>query len=279
MALPIALAVLACAAALDPSGTARAQEGYAFQQLQALAQDSARRPRAEAPPVGGGRALPAAPGSEAVGSYVSGRLNRAARLPPAGDGFVKIERRRGRAWGTDELAAALQAIGARYRKAFPDGARVQIGDLSGKNGGTITLHKSHTNGLDADIALAAAGEREQDPEREGFDRDFVENGRLSGDFDAAANWELARAAAAQPLVERLFVAPEVKALFCRLHGAEPESRDALRILRPAAHHSDHYHLRLRCPAGDRRCVPQAPVAEGTGCDGIGALGEELDSPD
>ncbi|MFA6435197.1 MAG: penicillin-insensitive murein endopeptidase [Elusimicrobiales bacterium] len=208
--------------------------------------------------------------SQAVGSYSSGSLLNAAALPPEGTGFVKIERARNRRYGTEETVRALELIGFKYSVAFPDAARLQIGDLSVEGGGKISLHASHQNGLDADAAMIARDEQEQDPLREGFDENFVADGAVSASFDPGRNWSIVAAAAENTAVARIFLDPAVKKLFCELFGADDNNKAVLHVLRPAAHHGDHFHLRFACPPDDTACVNQEPPPDGDGC-GASAL--------
>jgi len=206
--------------------------------------------------------------SQAVGSYSSGSLLNAAALPLEGTGFVKIERARDRHYGTEETIHALAVIGLKYSEAFPGSARLQIGDISVKGGGEVSLHASHQNGLDADAAMIATDEREQDPLKEGFDENFVSNGAVAVRFDADRNWMIVKAAAENTGIARIFVDPAIKTLFCAKFGADEDNRKILHFLRPAAHHDDHFHLRFECPADDMKCVKQEPPPPGDGCDAI-----------
>jgi penicillin-insensitive murein DD-endopeptidase len=64
-------------------------------------------------------------------------------------------------------------------------------------------------------------------------------------------------------VARIFVHPAIKRELCAIAGTD---RDWLRKIRPWWGHDHHFHVRLRCPDGDRWCVEQAPPPPGDGCD-------------
>lgn len=205
------------------------------------------------------------PASEAVGKHSRGRLLNAALLPMEGPGFVKIQRLRKRHYGTDELVVALKAIGARYAALYPGEARIQVGDMSGPKGGSLGRHGSHENGLDVDVAMIAVGEKEQDPDREGFDESFVHGKSVSSRFDLERNWALVSLAVGSAGVGRMFLDRSIKKAFCARYGQDPANEETLRKLRPQKRHNDHFHLRLDCPPDDHRCRPQTPPPAGSGC--------------
>jgi penicillin-insensitive murein endopeptidase len=69
-------------------------------------------------------------------------------------------------------------------------------------------------------------------------------------------------------VDRIFVHAAIKRQLCQLslRIRSPEDFLWLQKIRPWWGHHDHFHLRLKCPADSPRCVPQAPVPAGEGCD-------------
>jgi penicillin-insensitive murein endopeptidase len=58
------------------------------------------------------------------------------------------------------------------------------------------------------------------------------------------------------------VNPVIKRELCT--HAQPKS-EWLRKLRPWWGHHDHFHVRLRCPAGDAECLAQEPLPPDDGC--------------
>jgi penicillin-insensitive murein endopeptidase len=71
-----------------------------------------------------------------------------------------------------------------------------------------------------------------------------------------------RIAAKHHEVDRIFVHPAIKRELCR----NEQDRTWLRKIRPWWGHDDHFHVRLRCPAGERLCISQEPLPVGDGCD-------------
>ena len=73
---------------------------------------------------------------------------------------------------------------------------------------------------------------------------------------------LLETAASDPAVDRIFVNPAIKRMLCEgpARGAPWAAR-----LRPWWGHHDHFHVRLKCPAGSPACVAQeAPPDDGCG---------------
>jgi penicillin-insensitive murein DD-endopeptidase len=208
---------------------------------------------------------PAAGAPRAVGSYAAGCVQGAVPLPPEGPGFQTMRRSRHRFFGHPVLIHYLQALGAAVAR---QGLGVlSIGDLGQARGGPMPNgHRSHQNGLDADVwfwlppdrVVLRVAERETfaapamlTPDSRGIDErqwsprqaDVL---RLAVEFDAVA---------------RIFVNPVIKRALC-----EQFPRAAwLQKLRPWWGHDDHFHLRLRCPAGETACQDQDPLPAGDGC--------------
>jgi penicillin-insensitive murein endopeptidase len=145
-----------------------------------------------------------------------------------------------------------------------------VGDLSAHDGGEISLHRSHENGLDVDVGYPTRSGREQDPESlHGFTHAMVdEDGRVSPDFNTEAAWDLARLFVESGSTQRIFVATQIKLRFCRLvrrRGELEAHAETLRRLTPLHNHHDHMHVRLYCPAGAVACenLDEPPLE--TGC--------------
>jgi penicillin-insensitive murein DD-endopeptidase len=64
-----------------------------------------------------------------------------------------------------------------------------------------------------------------------------------------------------PEVDRIFVNAAIKKELCQ----SKSSHDWLQKIRPWYKHDDHFHVRLKCPTGDRFCEKQEPVPAGDGC--------------
>ena len=170
--------------------------------------------------------------SRAVGRPNHGRLMGGVELPAAGTLFVTVDPVTGsspnRAWrryGTDRLLQVLLTVAEEHAAAHPGGARLVIGDLSRPHGGLFGPefggdgHRSHQNGLDADVYY---------PRRDGLER----IPRRVGQVDRRL---------AQELVDRfvragaqyVFVGPRTG-----LHGPP-------KVVMTLANHDDHLHVRIR----------------------------------
>jgi penicillin-insensitive murein endopeptidase len=203
--------------------------------------------------------------SQAVGVPHRGSLRDGVQLQP-GPG-LRLLRRGGTQWGTEELIGLLGRAAARVDGEEPGGPPLVVGDLSRRRGGRLRPHHSHQSGLDADIgyyyedrdahpvavdrflrlsrercARARAGLRCLAPERT-----FRLLAALLDDPVARVQWVLL----AFDLRESILAGG-------RALRVEPEVLD--RVTRATAHregsesHRDHLHVRIYCPADDRpRC--------------------------
>lgn len=86
-----------------------------------------------------------APGGLAVSQSVN------TPLPLSGVGYYSTHRSTPRQYGLPDTIRALQAIGAAWHQAHPQGPRIGISDLSLQGGGRIGGHVSHQKGVDVDI--------------------------------------------------------------------------------------------------------------------------------
>lgn len=208
---------------------------------------------------------------QAIGSPANGRLRNATALPAEGAGYIKLFRSRHRQWGTSELVRLVESVAARMSEESPGCDRFQVGDLSARQGGRITRHSSHQNGVDADIAFLRRDCREQEPEdSRGFDESFVENGEVTANFDLDRNFRALQLLVGSGRVTRIFVNPVIKRALCEFakrEGMLEENVEVLRRLRPWAGHDEHLHVRIACPASSPRCRDQAEVPPGSGCPG------------
>ena len=82
-----------------------------------------------------------------------------------------------------------------------------------------------------------------------------------------AHFNIIKAAAGDPLVERVFVNAAIKKKLCEMAGPD---RAWLQKVRPYWEHDYHFHVRIKCPEDSPECKHQDPVPAGDGC------GKELD---
>ena len=69
-------------------------------------------------------------------------------------------------------------------------------------------------------------------------------------------------AASNPQVERVLVHPGVKKKLCDTVKGD---RSWLSKIRPWYGHDYHFHIRMRCPAGDKECKGQPDQSSGEAC--------------
>ncbi len=191
-------------------------------------------------------------------------------MPVNGKTWQVMRLSRNRNWGHPDLIAFLERFSAKLPQVagWPG---ILVGDLSQPRGGPmLTGHASHQVGLDADIWLTPMPARTlTTEEREQISAlMMVRDDRL--DIDPA-NWspshmKVVKAAAEDPIVERIFVNAAIKKALCREAGTD---RAWLHKVRAYWGHDYHMHVRIRCPKGSTECEVQSPVAateEGCGKD-------------
>lgn len=169
--------------------------------------------------------------SLAIGAPEDGRLVRGVRLPREGRDFFSWDpvrraapNRAWRRWGADTTIRSTLRVLRDYRAANPGAARIGVGDLSRPRGGDFGArfgapgHFSHRNGLDVDLYYPRRDRRERAP------------------LGAA---EIVPALS-QELVDR-FVAAGAEIVFV---GPNTGLRGPPAIVRPAAGHDNHLHVRF-----------------------------------
>jgi penicillin-insensitive murein endopeptidase len=210
--------------------------------------------------------LEPAPGApHAIGSYAAGCVQGAISMPSEGPGFQLMRRYRRRFFGHPVLVRYLQELGA--AAAQRGLGELLIGDLGQARGGpTPTGHRSHQTGLDVDIWFWLPGDTMAltVAERETVDAPSM----LTADGRALdkRQWsqrqaDMLRLAGGFDVVARIFVNPVIKKTLCEQVPGAPW----LQKLRPWWGHDDHFHVRLRCPAGEYGCQDQDPLPAGDGC--------------
>ena len=130
----------------------------------------------------------------------------------------------------------------------------------------LTGHNSHQIGLDADIWLTPMPNRELTRrEREEMSATMMvaaDRKDVDPEVWTPAHTEIIKAAAKDPIVERIFVNAAIKKALCREAGND---RSWLHKVRPYYGHDYHFHVRIKCPADSPDCRPQDPVPAGEVC--------------
>lgn len=220
-----------------------------------------------------GAATTPAPGAaEPIGSYARGCAAGNVQMPETGPTWQVMRLSRDRAWGNPVLVQYLEDISA-FAATQPGWKGLYIGDIGQPRGGPMRSgHESHQIGLDADVwFLPATSVALSRAAREKIADISVQTADMTG-VNARFTPALAailRRATEDPRVDRIFVAAPIKLALCK--DATAADTAWLQKLRPWYGHDDHFHVRLKCPAGATACETQTPtVAElsngGSGCD-------------
>lgn len=210
-------------------------------------------------------ALPSQGPAESIGGAASGCVGGAQPLPESGPGYVSVRRARNRYYGHPKLVATLRELGTTVARR--GGELMMVGDLSQPRGGRMpSSHRSHQNGLDADVWLTLASSPET-ARRLMDDRADPQSMVDPGGLSVSPAWGddqrfLIETAARHPAVERIFVNAAIKRALCQSTTGD---RSWLRKVRPWFGHDAHFHMRLRCPPGSPQCDPQGALPPGDGC--------------
>jgi penicillin-insensitive murein endopeptidase len=230
-----------------------------------------------------------------IGFPHEGMITDAVPLPRKGEGYALL-RKNGVNWGNRRLVAAIEASAREVTRAR-SGARLIVGDLSARYGGSASGHRSHRSGRDADLLLYVATPDGRPMDSPGFVR-FGPDGlgdtavkdedseapakakaparaakakKGGGGFvrlDVEREWLLIKSliSSREANVQWLFLARWLEALvieYARARGEDPElvwyAENVLLQPGDSAAHDDHLHLRIAC-------TPEEAVA---GCLGGG----------
>ena len=202
---------------------------------------------------------------DAVGAYALGCQAGAVQLPETGPTWQAMRLSRNRNWAQPVTVSFLQDL-SRFAATQPGWSGLYIGDMSQPRGGPmLTGHASHQTGLDADIWMLPP-QRLNLTAQEREDISSIRMDRTSGAY-TNSSWTpqheaILKAAASDPRVARIFVFAGAKVEMCRNATGD---RSWLGKIRPWWGHNYHFHVRLKCPAGDAACVDQAAPPPGDGC--------------
>jgi len=198
--------------------------------------------------------------SEPVGNYNRGSLINGECLPSSGIGYTVLQLTRdvGHIFGTTEMIDMLEATAAEMENRYPGRDRMQVEDLSAREGGDIDPHGSHENGLDVDIGYFKNDGQEYVPTRsDPYAPPMVlANGTLSPNFDVARNWEFVKALHRHGNVQAIFIDTKLKAALVAHARSKGETTKYARVISTMVHvenHQDHLHVRLNCPSYARQC--------------------------
>ena len=199
------------------------------------------------------------------GSYAKGCIAGAEQLPETGPTWQAMRLSRNRNWGHPETIDFIKDLSA-YAAKQPGWNGLYIGDISQPRGGPmLSGHRSHQLGLDVDIWMLPTSQLNLSRKQ----RENISSVSLRRDGGAYVNisWSgahhrIMKKAAQDKRTARIFVFPGAKVQMCK---DEKGNRKWLRKIRPWWGHHYHFHVRLACPKGARRCVNQSPPPRGDGC--------------
>jgi LysM repeat protein len=199
--------------------------------------------------------------SEAVGLPQRGRLVNGEQMTNIPGAYV---RRPDNAWGTNETIRALKVAIAEVRRKHPQSHDLVIGDISRKEGGFLSPHRSHQSGLDVDVGFYFSGLKREGPK--------VALDALKMRLDYGATWAFINALAgpneASSSVEYMFIGYNVQEKlyqWAKENGVSearldwifqyPRGSRAMRgLIRHEPGHTNHIHIRFQCPRGDSACL-------------------------
>ncbi len=197
------------------------------------------------------------------GSASNGCITGAEQLPAQGVGYQTMRQSRNRHYGHPDLIQFVESLG---RLANSQHQLLLLGDMSQAMGGPMSSeHASHQSGLDIDVWL-------YDMTPKQFKPAHIEQLKMQSTVDKAngqlnTRWRpffmtYIKHTAQDQNVERIFVNPVIKQALCDI---DPNGQ-WLQKVRPWWGHDSHFHVRLKCPAGQTYCQNPAPIPAGTGCD-------------
>lgn len=184
---------------------------------------------------------------QAVGTPSRGRLSGGTQLVDSAGIMV---RNASRAWGMPKTIDALMMTYGRMQAHFGDTTTAEIADISLQNGGKMTPHQSHQNGLDVDIAFIR---------KDCIDR-VCKGQDVSPDaIDLARQWYIFRDWLKSDAVQFIFLSYEIQQAFyeyAKERGASeqelekwfqyPRAKNAtVGIIRHWSGHGNHFHVRFK----------------------------------
>lgn len=213
----------------------------------------------------GRKLTPANLKARAIGFYSRGCLAGGMALPVNGKNWQVMRLSRNRNFGHPELIKFLERLAEKAPKVGWNG--LLVGDLAQARGGPmLTGHASHQIGLDADVWLTPMPDRELTrlEREEMLATNVVRADKLDVDpkIWTPGHVGIIKAAAEDPLVERILVNAAIKKALCRDANGD---RSWLHKVRPWYWHNYHFHIRIGCPKDSPACKPQPPAPTSDGC--------------
>ncbi len=197
---------------------------------------------------------------QSVGACWQGRLREAAKLHESDAWYI---RRPYRSYGTQSTVDFVEHVLTDIVDRFPDIHRIAVGDISAETGGQISDHSSHQSGRDIDIGLIFSEKPANYPES--FVTGTADNLDLEATFVLVE--EFAKTAEAAGGVQMIFLDFNVQGLLYNWALENGETEEYLArlfqfphgrgssagIVKHEPNHTDHIHVRFKCPGGDTAC--------------------------
>jgi len=206
---------------------------------------------------------------ESIGTYALGCMKGAVSLPQDGFGWQVMRPSRKRHFAHPHMVSYIERLAKQVRIKLK--STLMVGDISMPKGGQFASgHRSHQIGLDADIWLStppAANKRSLSTiEREKISALSLvdKRAKITNKNFQAYHRNLLKIAASDEAVDRMFVNYAIKKELCRTD----KGADWLGKVRPWLGHDHHFHVRLKCPAGNDLCTypKDYEAINGDGCD-------------
>lgn len=155
-------------------------------------------------------------------------------------GFESYDRGDSRYYGSGLLHKTIEEAGKLYSKQFP-GAFFKVNDTSKKSGGRISPHRSHQNGLEADISLT----------------------RLGNTFDYKKIWTLIKNFHQLGHLEIVFLNKvRIEEMCAYLKRSSERNYQEIfhTYMYPWSGHKTHMHVRLKCTNHNQGCLKSGYTA-------------------
>lgn len=193
--------------------------------------------------------------SESIGRPSDGRLVNGEKMP-RGPGYSY--RNRSNVYGTNEtITMLIHCIGS-YRRKYPDGPDLVLGDISRETGGPLPPHKSHQSGRDVDLGyihkeefqpvarLIPTNARNLDVEKTWYLlKCFLDTGQVTVMF---MDYEI------QKVLYEYLVKRKYKKSYLEKVFQYPRGKGAAALIKHLESHHHHVHIRFKCPPGDKKCI-------------------------
>jgi murein endopeptidase len=195
--------------------------------------------------------------SESIGLPHDGHLVGAMPFPDGAGRRVTAER--WKTWGTRNTVRQLDRVLDVWAKSERKGPPVLVSNLSARDGGPLSPHKTHQSGRDADLSYITQWDGQSRVEWQRVNED---------NLDARRTWKLLQLLNEHARIEVIFIDRRLqRALldYALKHGVMPRSelahwlevargeRRGGPLVKHVPGHQDHLHVRFACRDDEPRC--------------------------